>query len=210
MSKLLYVVIALVALVTGVLLFAQLSQQPQPEHALYYKEARDVNSFVMTDHAGDNFGNEQLKDKWSWIFFGYTSCPDVCPTTLQELNFIYDDLKKVAHNTQVILVSVDPKRDTTDRLAGYIKYFNKEFIAVNGGHDVLFPFARNVGLMYAMNDGERSENNAYTVDHSASIVLINPMGKIAAIFQPHQVLGKLPIVEGDKLLSDFSKIVNLQ
>ena len=210
MSKLLYVVIALVALVTGVLLFAQLSQQPQPEHALYYKEARDIKPFIMTDHAGDNFGNEQLKNKWSWVFFGYTSCPDVCPTTLQELNFIYDDLKKVAQNTQVILVSVDPKRDTTERLAGYIKYFNKEFIAVNGGHDVLFPFARNVGLMYAMNDGERSENNAYTVDHSASIVLINPMGKISAIFQPHQVLGKLPIVEGDKLLSDFSKIVNLQ
>lgn len=210
MSKLLYVVIALVALVTGALLFTQLSQQPKPENALYYKEARDVKPFVMIDHTGNNFANEQLKGKWSWVFFGYTSCPDVCPTTLQELNFIYDDLKTIAKDTQVILVSVDPKRDTTERLAGYIKYFNKEFIAVNGGHDVLFPFARNLGLMYAMNDGERVENNAYTVDHSASIVLINPTGKIAAIFQPHQVLGKLPIVEGDKLLSDFAKIVNLQ
>lgn len=209
MSKLLYVVIAFVALLTGALLFTQLSQQPPPEHALYYKEARDIKSFVMTDHTGNVFSNKQLKGKWSWVFFGYTSCPDVCPTTLQELNFIYDDLKKVAQNTQVILVSVDPKRDTTEKLAGYIKYFNKEFIAVNGGHDVLFPFARNVGLMYAMNDGERVENNMYTVDHSASIVLINPMGKISAIFQPHQVLGKLPIVEGDELLSDFAKIVNL-
>jgi len=209
MSKLLYVVIALAALATGVLLFAQLSQKPKPEHALYYEKERVIKPFVMTDHKGSDFTNEQLKNKWSWVFFGYTSCPDVCPTTLQELNFVYDDLKKVANNTQVILVSVDPKRDTTDRLAGYIKYFNQEFIAVNGGHDVLFPFARNLGLMYAINDGEHAENNMYTVDHSASIVLINPAGNIAAIFQPHQVLGKLPTVEGDKLLSDFAKIVNL-
>jgi protein SCO1/2 len=118
-------------------------------------------------------------------------------------------MKAIASNTQVILVSVDPKRDTTERLAGYIKYFHKEFIALNSEHGVLFPFARNLGLMYAMNDGENSKDGSYAVDHSASIVLINPNGNIAAIFQPHQVLGKLPIVQGENLVSDFSKIVNL-
>ncbi|WP_076417686.1 MULTISPECIES: SCO family protein [Colwelliaceae] len=209
MTKIIYVVIALAALTTGVLLFTQLNQQNQPEHALFYEQAREIKPFVMTDQNGNNFSNEELKGKWSWVFFGYTSCPDVCPTTLQELNFVYDDMKNIASNTQVILVSVDPKRDTTEKLAGYIKYFNKEFIALNSGHDVLFPFARNLGLMYAMNDGERAENNMYTVDHSASIVLINPNGNIAAIFQPHQVLGRLPTVEGDDLVSDFAKIVNL-
>jgi len=209
MNKVIYIVVALAALITGILLFSQFSQQPKPEHALYYETEREIKPFVMVDQHGDNFSNAQLKGQWSWVFFGYTSCPDVCPTTLQELNFVYDDMKAVAPNTKVILVSVDPQRDTTERLAGYIKYFNEEFIALNSGHDVLFPFARNLGLMYAINDGERAENNIYTVDHSASIVLINPKGNIAAIFQPHQVLGKLPIVEGDKLVSDFKKIVNL-
>jgi len=209
MNKILYVVVALAALTTGILLFIQFNQQPKPEHALFYEQARDIKPFVMTDHNSNKFTNQQLIGKWSWVFFGYTSCPDVCPTTLQELNFVYKDMQNIANNTQVILVSVDPKRDTTERLGDYIKYFNKEFIALNGGHDVLFPFARNLGLMYAMNDGERAKNNTYTVDHSASIVLINPKGKISAIFQPHQVLGRLPIVEGEKLLSDFSKIVKL-
>lgn len=209
MNKVLYVVVALVALVTGVLLFSQFSQQPKPEHALYYQQAREIKPFEMLDHNGEGFSNAQLTGKWSWIFLGYTSCPDVCPTTLQELNFIYDDLKAIDPNTQVILVSADPKRDTTERLAGYIKYFNKEFIAVNGGHEVLFPFARNLGLMYAINDGEQAENGMYMVDHSASMVLINPEGRIAAIFQPNQVLGQIPTVEGDKLVSDFAKIVNL-
>ena len=209
MNKVLYVVVALVALVTGVLLFSQFSQQPKPEHALYYQQAREIKPFEMLDHNGERFSNAQLTGKWSWIFLGYTSCPDVCPTTLQELNFIYDDLKAIDPNTQVILVSADPKRDTTERLAGYIKYFNKEFIAVNGGHEVLFPFARNLGLMYAINDGEQAENGMYMVDHSASMVLINPEGRIAAIFQPNQVLGQIPTVEGDKLVSDFAKIVNL-
>lgn len=209
MNKILYSVVAFVALVTGILLFSQFKQLPMPEHALYYKTERVVKPFSMTNQYGQPFGNAELIGQWSWVFFGYTSCPDVCPTTLQELNFIYDDLKAISSNTQVILVSVDPKRDTTERLSNYINYFNKAFIAVNAGHDVLFPFARNLGLMYAMNDGERSDNNNYMVDHSASMVLINPKGNIVAIFKPHQVLGKLPIVEGEKLVSDFAKIVNL-
>lgn len=209
MTKYLYIVVALVALLTGTLLFTQLNKKPMPDHALYYKQARDVKPFVMTDNQGEVFSNEQLQGKWSLMFFGYTSCPDVCPTTLQDLNFIYDDLINIAENTQVVLVSVDPKRDTKERLSGYIKYFHKDFIAINAGHEVLFPFARNLGLMYAINDGEQAENNAYTVDHSSSMVLINPQGKIVSIFKPNQVLGKLPTVDGENLVSDFEKIVNL-
>jgi protein SCO1/2 len=209
MTKILYIIVAIVALSTGALLFTQLNQKPMPDYALYYKQARDVKPFMMTDHQGENFSIEQLKGKWSWMFFGYTSCPDVCPTTLQDLNFIYPDLKAIAENTQVVLVSVDPKRDTTERLAGYIKYFNKEFVAINAGHEVLFPFARNMGLMYAINDGEQAEYESYTVDHSSSMVLINPEGKVVAIFKPDQALGKLPTVNGETLVSDFSKIVDL-
>lgn len=210
MTKILTIIVALVAVLTGALLFNQLNQKAMPEHALYYKQAREIKPFVMTDHQGHSFSNEQLKGKWSWVFFGYTSCPDVCPMTLQDLNFIYNDLKMIADNTQVILVSVDPKRDTTERLAGYIKYFNKEFIAMNAGHDVLFPFARNIGLMYAINDGEQVENEMYTVDHSSSMVLINPEGNVVAIFKPNQVLGLLPTVDGEKLVSDFAKIVDIK
>lgn len=195
----------IVAAIIGAVVFQKVSILPQPEHALYYQQAREVKPFELIDHNGQLFTKAQLKDKWSLVFFGYTSCPDVCPTTLQNLGFIYDDLKSAASNTQVLLVSVDPNRDTQEKLNQYIAYFNSEFIALRAGHEVLFPFSRNMGLMYAIS----GEEEGYLVDHSASIVLINPDGQITAIFKPEQEVGKVPAIDNDKLLSDFQKIVAL-
>jgi protein SCO1/2 len=195
----------IVAAIVGALLFQQMNKLPPPEHALYYQQPRDVKPFELTDHNGQSFAKKQLKGKWSLVFFGYTSCPDVCPTTLQNLGFIYDDLKDIADNSQVLLVSVDPQRDTQEKLSQYIAYFNREFIALRAGHDALYPFSRNMGLMYAIN----GEGEGYMVDHSASLVLINPDGKITAIFKPEQEIGKVPSIDNDKLLSDYKKIVAL-
>jgi len=211
MNKILYVIVALAAGAIGYLAFVTSTKLAQPEHALYYKQARDIKAFQLVDHKKQAFTKSNLTHKWSWIFFGYTSCPDVCPTTLQELNFVYDDLKAISPNTQVLLVSVDPNRDTPEKLSQYIAYFNKEFIALTADHGVLFPFARNLGLMYAINEpeGEHADQNSYLVDHSASLVLVNPDGKIAAIFRPKQALGVLPTIDGEKLVNDFAKIVKL-
>jgi protein SCO1/2 len=210
MNKLLTVIVAVVAGAVGFFVFQKSVNLAQPEHALYYQEARVIKPFELVDHNNKAFSNESLQGKWSWVFFGYTSCPDVCPTTLQELNFSYDQLKAVSEDTQVLLVSVDPKRDTTDKLAQYIAYFNQEFIALTGSHSTLFPFARNLGLMYAITGNDDNETtDSYLVDHSASLVLINPEGKIAAIFKPEQVLGQVPVIDSVKLISDYSKIVNL-
>ncbi len=213
MNKLLYIIVAVVALAAGILGFYKSFYLAQPEHALYYQQPRELKAFELTDHQGNAFTNEQVKGKWSWVFFGYTSCPDVCPTTLQELNFIYDELTAIADN-QVLLVSVDPQRDSQEKLAQYIAYFNKEFKALRADHGVLFPFARNMGLMYAITDAEpsangKSKHDSYLVDHSASIVLINPQGQIAAIFKPDQEIGQVPSIDGEKLVSDFEKIVRL-
>ncbi|MDO6445399.1 SCO family protein [Colwellia sp. 1_MG-2023] len=207
MNKLLIAIVAVISIATGFLLYQKSFNLAQPEHSLFYQTPRTIKPFAMVDHQGTTFANEQLIGKWSWVFFGYTSCPDVCPTTLQELNFVYDELKAINENAQVLLVSVDPQRDTVEKLAQYIAYFNQEFKALTADHSVLFPFARNLGLMYAISDEKRDDN--YLVDHSASIVLINPEGKIAAIFKPEHELGQLPIISGDNLVSDFAKIVNL-
>lgn len=207
MNKVIYLVVAIAAVVIGAMAFKQINQQQLPENALYYKQARTVEPFSLTSHSQEVFDNAKLAGKWSLVFFGYTSCPDVCPTTLQEINFVYPDLKQVAPNTQVLLVSVDPNRDKPEKLAQYIAYFNKEFIALTAGHDVLYPFARNLGLMYAI--VEDTDKEHYLVDHSASVVLINPQGKIAAIFKPQHELGQVPAITGDNLVADFSKIVAL-
>lgn len=195
----------IIAAVIGVLVFKQINVLPQPEYALYYQQPRELKAFELTHHNDQPFTKKQLKGQWSLVFFGYTSCPDVCPTTLQNLGFIYEDLQGIAKNSQILLVSVDPKRDSLDKLSQYIAYFNTEFIALRAEHDVLFPFARNLGLMYAIN----GEGDDYLVDHSASLVLINPDGNIAAIFKPEQAVGKVPSINNDKLLSDYQKIVAL-
>ncbi|NQY62682.1 MAG: SCO family protein [Alteromonadaceae bacterium] len=217
MNKLLYIIVALAALTAGSLVFYKSFYLAQPEHSLYYQQPRVIKPFELTDHQGIAFNNKQLNDKWSWVFFGYTSCPDVCPTTLQELNYVYDDLKEIAP-TQVLLVTVDPNRDTKEKLASYIAYFNPEFKALRADHSVLFPFARNMGLMYAITDVKNNDDNEssgsysgtrYLVDHSASLVLINPEGLIAAIFKPDHEIGQLPTIDGEKLVSDFAKIVRL-
>ncbi len=213
MNKIVTLIVALGALAAGVILFAQLNKKPPVDFALHYQQAREVKPFELTDHLGNSFNNASLKEHWSWVFFGYTSCPDVCPTTLQEMNFIYDELKAIANNSQVLLVSVDPKRDSQEKLASYIGYFNAEFKALHGDHGRLFPFARNLGLMYAIteagSDNHGESPTSYLVDHSASLVLINPAGRVEAIFKPKQALGEVPVIEGDKLVSDFAKIVAL-
>ena len=216
MNKYIYGVIALISITTGAVgfnLIQHTKELPPPEYALYYQQARIISPFSLTDESGEVFNNMQLRDKWSLMFFGYTSCPDVCPITLQNLNFIYEDLMAVANNSQVLLVSVDPKRDSTEKLGQYIEYFNADFKALRAEHDVLFPFARNLGLMYAITskgiDNSKEEDENYWVDHSASLVLVNPEGKIAAIFKPEQAVGEIPSINNEKLLSDYRKIVAL-
>ena len=152
MNKVLYFIIAIVAMVVGIFVFQKSQYLPMPEQALYYSKPRAIKAFSMTDHQGDIFDKSSFENNWTWLFFGYTSCPDVCPTTLQELNFAYPDLEAITDNNQVVLVSVDPNRDSQEKLAQYIDYFHKDFVAVRAGHEVLFPFARNVGLMYAISD----------------------------------------------------------
>ena len=205
MNKYFIYIGGIVAAVVGALLFQQVSKVEQPEYALYYQQPRALKTFQLTDHNGQLFKKEQLTGQWSLAFLGYTSCPDVCPTTLQNLGFIYDDLKAIAKNTQILLVSADPQRDTQEKLNQYINYFNPEFIALRAEHGMLFPFTRNLGLMYAIN----GEGESYLVDHSASLVLINPNGNITAIFKPEQAIGKVPTIDSDKLLSDYQKIVSL-
>lgn len=215
MKKNIYIITAILSLTLGGLSFYLLHQTYQlalPGYALHYQQARPINNFTLTDELGEPFSNTELLNKWSFMFFGYTSCPDVCPMTLQNLSFIYKDLKDISPKTQVVLVSVDPKRDSVEKLNQYINYFNPEFKALRAEHDILFPFARNLGLMYAITGNgnqEESGEESYWVDHSASLVLINPRGMIEAIFKPEQKKGQIPYISTELLLSDYQKIVAL-
>jgi protein SCO1 len=220
MNKIIYTAILCICIVAISFYDFKMHELPQPEHALYYPEGKEIKGFNLTDHHGKSFSKDQLMNKWSLVFLGYTSCPHICSPTLQNLHFIYKDLKRVAHNSEVLLISVDPKRDSQAVLSQFISYFNPNFKALRAEHDVLFPLVRNLGLSYAFTEPEAEEvaersseqtlaktNAFYWVDHSASLILLNPEGKISAVFKPEKRSDQS--MNNKKLLSDYQKIINL-
>ncbi|MFB2830879.1 SCO family protein [Aeromonas jandaei] len=205
MMKLRYPLLFL--LLTGCLILAfYLTQPKRPEHADYYPVGRDINNFELIDADNKPFTPANLLGHWTFLFVGYTFCPDICPTTLADIRSVYDQLKKLAPTTQVVFVSADPQRDDPARLKTYTAFFNPEFKAATAPHDKLFPFVRNLGLVYSIaKEGEKD----YLIDHSASIVLINPKGKLQGVFRPKVERGQVPLVQMDSMLSDFSRILKL-
>ena len=194
-------------LVGGMMAAFHWSRPSLPEQADYYPAGRDINPFAFTDEEGQPFVPASLVGHWTFLFFGYTFCPDICPTTLADLRSVYPALQKIAPDSQVVFISADPQRDDITRLKTYTAFFHPEFKAATGPHEKLFPFVRNLGLIYSI--AEQGEKD-YLIDHSASIVLINPEGKLEAVFRPQMSEGRVPHVVMETLVSDFAKIVRLE
>jgi protein SCO1/2 len=180
----------------------------QTEYLSWYPQPRALTDFVLSKHDGSNMTNADLQGNWTLAFVGYTFCPDICPVTLAEINNVYPQLQAKVTDTplQVWFLSVDPKRDTVERLAEYVSYFNDDFIATTGPHTVLFPLVRSMGMMYSIS--ESTDNPNYLVDHSASIVVINPDGNIVGRFKPKHVPGQLAISDVDQVLKDMPILLN--
>ncbi len=143
---------------------------------------------------GGAFGNANLTGRWSFVFFGYTQCPDICPTALglmKELKARLSDPVAVspAPTFQVVFVSVDPRRDTPELLGQYMGAFDSAFIGVTGDDSALAPLVKDLGVFFQRNDAKDTKH--YTVDHSAAIYLIDPKGRLAAVFSPPQDAAKM-------------------
>lgn len=154
----------------------------------YYPLAktRAVSEFKLQNHKGENFVPDSMKGRWSMLFFGYTSCPDVCPVTLAQLNKMVQQLEpEVSSQLQILLVSVDPERDTLPILNQYIGGFNKDFSAVTGEFDELVKLATQLNVAFGKVPGY--EPGTYLVDHSASIVVVDPSGRYHGFLKaPHR------------------------
>lgn len=162
--------------------------------------------FIFRKAGKAPFTNKSLLGKWSLLFIGYTYCPDICPTTLADLNRIYPQLKNDKDTTtQVVFISVDPNRDKAEQLADYVNYFNNNFIGVTSSHQQLWPFVTELGLIYSV--VEEGETNAfYLVDHSASIVLVNPAGEFQATFKSTPNAQGINHVNMDMMAKDITAI----
>ena len=159
------------------------------EHgAVLLQMPRKFSDFKFTDHKGQPFGSDNLKDKWTLMFFGFTHCPDICPTTMAAAAKMYAELDAgEKEQVQIVLVSLDPERDTTEKLAQYVPYFNSDFVGATGNQYVLLKLATELNVAFSKVE---LENGDYTIDHSGNMILINPYGHYHGFFRP-------PFVERD-------------
>ncbi len=142
---------------------------------------RDIAVFELKDESSKPYTNNSLKGQWSLLFFGYTHCPDVCPTTMSNLAQLVEMLPANMQNKlQVVLVSVDPERDTLEHLKAYVEHFNVNFRGVTGSHKQIKPFAKSLGAIYFKGEVDASGN--YPIDHSSKVFLVNPLGQRAGLF----------------------------
>ena len=151
-------------------------------------EFRPLQPFRLTDHNNELFDETDLEGKWSFVFFGYASCPDICPTTLAALNQVQGLLEEratiSAEDMQVIFVSVDPARDTPELLGPYVKHFDERFIGATADKEEIDKLARQFGAGYIFEP--ETAPGQYLVAHSSMIFLTDPLGRLVAGFsQPH-------------------------
>jgi protein SCO1/2 len=160
--------------------------------------SRALADFSLIDNQGRSFGAANLRGHWSLMFFGYTNCPDFCPTTLTTLAALQKRLRAAkAESPQVIFVSVDAKRDTPAQLAKYVPYFDPDFIGLTAADQpAIERQAKKWGVAVMI---EPAADGNYTVDHSGAMFVINPAGNLAAI-----LTGPFTV---DALQSDFKRIV---
>lgn len=146
---------------------------------------RQIASFELLDHHSQPINNSSLIGRWSLLFFGFTLCPDVCPTTLAVLSKAHQSLQLSKINqVSIMMVSVDPERDTPQRLAAYVTAFNQDFIGATGEVEQITVFADSVHVTFVKVPGP--DAGTYSVNHSSHIVVINPAGNYAGFLKaPH-------------------------
>jgi protein SCO1/2 len=147
-----------------------------------YPAPRALPEFQLARSDGTLLTRADWKGRWNIVFFGYTNCPDVCPTTLATFKQVWKLLDTdVRQLLRFDFISVDPARDTPEQLARYVAFFNPEFIAATGTDAELTRLSQALGLVYARGE---PRDGTYAVDHSASVVLIDPHGNQAGVLRP--------------------------
>jgi protein SCO1/2 len=179
--------VAVLAAVLGAVVALNANRPESPRKALVLDTPRPLPRFNLTDHTGAPFDLARLEGHWTLMFFGFTHCPDVCPTTLFTLARVEEQLDGLPDRDkpEVVMVSVDPNRDTPEALAAYVPYFDPGFVGVTGDMPGILGLTQSMGVAFAYTPVEGSEDG-YAVDHTASIFLVDPAGRLAAIFgTPH-------------------------
>jgi protein SCO1/2 len=189
-SLILASVLAMTFLAGGSLFLFNLGDESHPrlipdQVMTVFVDPKPLREFVLTDQNSHAFDLERLKGKWSFLFFGYTHCPDICPSTLANLSKLREQLTKGVNgskNVQFFFISVDPRRDTAAILKEYTGYFDPSIIGVTGTELELRNLTGQLGALFELESAPDKES--YQVYHTSALFLINPQGQYVASLMP--------------------------
>ena len=165
-------------------------------NGLVFENPRPISTFQLIDFDEGTFSVDRLTDRWSFVYFGYSTCGQICTETLTELQHLILALASQdnAQPIQVVFVTVDPGRDLASRLKTYLREFDSTFIGITGDIDTLAFFAAELAAPFTLDAGESNALN-----HSNSIMLINPSAALQAVLAPPH--------DAQRLQADFGAIV---
>ena len=176
-------ILAIVAFAAGLVLarafWSAPSPPPQAERGTIFPSPRALPALELTDHDGRPLAPDRFTDRWTLVFFGFTNCPDICPTTLATLAQVKRQLADLPAEEQpgVLLVSVDPERDDPERLAAYVKFFDASFVGATGSKQAVADAAAAFGVPFAK---VSLPEGGYTMDHGSGVFVVGPTGGIVA------------------------------
>lgn len=186
------ILVAFMALMAG-FFFAQYGYKKPSKaqfHGTLLDKPRVIHPFSLTGVDHQPFDNHSLQGHWTMMFFGFTSCGSICPTTMAELGKMYRILEAQGVKTlpQVVMISIDPERDSLRTLGHYVKAFDTHFYGAKGSSPAIDAMTHEFGIAYykvARKDVDGVKD--YTIEHTGTIMLFNPQGQLMAFFtMPHQ------------------------
>ncbi len=158
-----------------------------PQYGIVIDATEPAQDFTLDASLGRPVSLSEFRGKPVLLYFGYTTCPDVCPTTLADLRMAMQELGSNQDKVQVLFVTVDPERDTAERLAAYLKYFDPGFIGLTGSVPDIEAIASRFGVFFKKN--ETSSAADYLMDHTSAVLLLDSDGKLRLMF-PYGTTGK--------------------
>lgn len=177
-----------VALVAALAVFGagcdKLKDKPPAFHNTDVTGVDYGKGFTLTDHTGKQRTLQDFRGKLVVMFFGYTQCPDVCPTTMSEMAAVMKELGPSADDVQVLFVTVDPERDTQELLSHYVPAFDKRFIGLYGNAEQTARVAKEFKVFYAKQPG--ADPGSYTVDHTAGSFVFDRQGQLRLFIRHNQ------------------------
>jgi protein SCO1/2 len=173
---------------------------------------RALGEFSLLDHQGRPFDRSSLRGQWNLVAYGFTSCPDVCPTTLADLDRFLRALgAEGARDLQVLFYTVDHRRDTVQKMASYVSYFNAGFIGLTHLDEPSSrhrPFERDLGISARLVPREQAGQFSYDVLHGVNLLLLNPDAELQAVFRPGEVAPGVRRFAVEQLVKDYLAVRN--